>query len=57
MKKRLSDKALALLREEVTVYHWAGQNKFSTALEMLLNWYDECVKEEEERGTGTIPKG
>ncbi len=57
MKKRLSDQSVALLREEVEVYRLAGGTKFSTALEMLLNWYDECVKEDSVNGTDTVSKG
>ncbi len=57
MKKRLSDESVAMLREEVEVCRLGGQRKLSVALEMLLNWYDECIKEDIYDGTNTVPKG
>lgn len=44
MEKRLSLHSLALLRETAEEYHMMGDTKIATALELLLNWYDEEVK-------------
>lgn len=46
MEKRLSQKSLSLLREEVEMHYMIGQRDIAVALEMLLNWYDECVNEQ-----------
>ena len=44
MQKRLSRRSLTLLSEVAEVYHMVGDTKIATALELLLNWYDEEVK-------------